>query len=48
MVAKFELMLETASAVDQVKRADQTKRISDKRPSYVREEPDWHMLTSRN
>ena len=48
MVAKFELMLETAPAVDQVKRADQAKRISEKRPSYMREEPDWHMLTSRN
>ena len=48
MVAKFELMLETATAVDQVKRADQSKRVSDKRPSFVRDEPDWHMLTSRN
>jgi transcriptional regulator with XRE-family HTH domain len=48
MVAKFELMLETATAVDQVKRADQNKRVADKRPSYVREEPEWNMLTSRN
>jgi transcriptional regulator with XRE-family HTH domain len=48
MVAKFELMLETATAVDRVKSADETKRIAEKRPSYVREQPDWHMLTSRN
>jgi hypothetical protein len=48
MVAKFELMLETATAVDQVKRVDEAKRVTDKRPSYVRDEPEWHMLTSRN
>jgi transcriptional regulator with XRE-family HTH domain len=39
MVAKFQLMMETASAVN---------TIRDKRPSYVRENPEWHMLTSRN
>ena len=39
MVAKFQLMLETASDVHHMK---------DKRPSYVRENPDWNMLTSRN
>lgn len=39
MIGKFQLMLETASAV-------QTPR--DKRPAYMREDPDWHMLTSRN
>jgi transcriptional regulator with XRE-family HTH domain len=39
MVAKFQLMLETASEVHHMK---------DKRPSYVRENPDWNMLTSRN
>jgi transcriptional regulator with XRE-family HTH domain len=39
MIAKFQLMLETASEVNQLK---------DKRPSYVRENPEWHMLTSRN
>ncbi len=44
MVAKFHLMLETASAVEQVNHRD----IREKRPSYVRDDPDWHMLTSRN
>jgi len=39
MIAKFQLMLETASEVHQMK---------DKRPAYVRENPEWHMLTSRN
>ena len=48
MVAKFELMLETATAVDRVKHNDQNKRLADKRPSFLNEEPDWHMLTSRN
>ena len=48
MVAKFELMLETATAVDKAKHVDQNKRVTDKRPDYVREQPEWHMLTSRN
>jgi transcriptional regulator with XRE-family HTH domain len=49
MIAKFQLMLETASAVDQVKQVEPPpKRVIDKRPSFVREEPDWNMLTSRN
>ena len=39
MLAKFQLMLETASEVNHLK---------DKRPAYVRENPEWHMLTSRN
>ncbi len=39
MVAKFQLMLETASELHQIR---------DKRPSYLRDNPDWHMLTSRN
>ena len=39
MIAKFQLMLETAADVHHVK---------DARPSYVRENPEWHMLTSRN
>lgn len=39
MVAKFELMLETASEVN---------HIRDKRPAYVRHEAEWQMLTSRN
>lgn len=39
MIAKFQLMLETASDVHQLK---------EKRPAYVRESPEWQMLTSRN
>jgi transcriptional regulator with XRE-family HTH domain len=39
LLAKFQLMLETAADVHDVK---------DTRPSYVRENPEWHMLTSRN
>ncbi|HEX2059441.1 MAG TPA: helix-turn-helix transcriptional regulator [Thermoanaerobaculia bacterium] len=42
MLTKFQLMLETASEVNTV------NHIRDKRPSYVRENPEWHMLTSRN
>lgn len=49
MLAKFELMLETATAVDHAKQVEHTKQqLSDKRPAYVRDEADWHMLTSRN
>lgn len=39
MIAKFQLMLETASEIQHIK---------EKRPAYVRENPEWHMLTSRN
>ena len=39
MVAKFQLMLETAADLHHIK---------DKRPAYVRDQPEWHMLTSRN
>lgn len=39
MIAKFQLMLETASDMHHVK---------DRRPAYVRDNPEWHMLTSRN
>jgi transcriptional regulator with XRE-family HTH domain len=39
MITKFQLMLETASEVN---------HIREKRPNYVRENPEWHMLTSRN
>lgn len=39
MLAKFQLMLETAADVQDLR---------DKRPAYVRENPEWHMLTSRN
>jgi transcriptional regulator with XRE-family HTH domain len=43
MLAKFQLMLETASEVNQL-----TNGVAPRRPSFVREEPEWHMLTSRN
>lgn len=39
MIAKFQLMLETATEMHHVK---------GKRPNYVREDPDWHMLNARN
>ena len=39
MLAKFQLMVETASEVH---------HVTDKRPNYMRENPDWNMLTSRN
>jgi transcriptional regulator with XRE-family HTH domain len=39
MLGKFQLMLETASEVN---------TIRDKRPAYMRNNPEWHMLTSRN
>ncbi len=45
MLGKFQLMLETASAVHPSR---EMREIRDKRPSYVREQPEWHMLTSRN
>lgn len=39
MVSKFELMLETATEL---------QHVTEKRPSYVHDEADWHMLTSSN
>jgi transcriptional regulator with XRE-family HTH domain len=39
MIAKFQLMLETATEVHQLR---------DKRPAYVRDNPEWHMLNARN
>lgn len=39
LLTKFQLMLETAADVQHLKH---------KRPAYVRENPEWHMLTSRN
>lgn len=39
MISKFQLMLETASEVN---------HIREKRPNYVREDGDWHLLASRN
>ncbi|MFP5245644.1 MAG: helix-turn-helix transcriptional regulator [Thermoanaerobaculia bacterium] len=44
MVAKFQLMLEGATEVNHANH----NHLRDKRPSYVRDEPEWHMLTSRN
>ena len=41
MLGKFQLMLETASEVH-------THNIRGKRPAYIRNHPEWHMLTSRN
>ena len=47
MLGKFQLMMETASDVHN--HASREKRpANDPRPSYVRENPEWHMLTSRN
>jgi transcriptional regulator with XRE-family HTH domain len=39
LLEKFRLMIETVADVPALK---------DKRPEYVRQHPDWHMLTSRN
>ncbi|HUP47957.1 MAG TPA: helix-turn-helix domain-containing protein [Thermoanaerobaculia bacterium] len=39
MLAKFQLMLETAAEVS---------HLREKRPAYVRESPEWHMLNARN
>src|SRR5205085_6668599 len=39
LLNKFQLMIETAADVHHVKY---------KQPAYVRENPEWHMLTSRN
>lgn len=39
LLQKFQLMVETIAEVHHIK---------DKRPAYVRENPEWQMLTSRN
>jgi len=39
MLAKFQIMVETAADLHHIK---------GKRPQYVRDNPEWHMLTSRN
>jgi len=39
LLDKFNLMVETIAEVHHVK---------DKRPAYLRENPEWQMLTSRN
>lgn len=43
MLNKFQLMLETATDV-----STSVRNVRDKRPAYLRENPEWHMLTSRN
>ena len=40
LLTKFQLMLETASEVQSIH--------DRRRPSFVRENPEWHLLTSRN
>lgn len=45
MIGKFQLMLETASEVNTTV---SNGHLRDKRPAYVRDHPEWHMLTSRN
>ena len=42
MIGKFQLMLDGASEVNTV------SSTVDRRPSYVKQHPEWHMLTSRN
>ena len=39
LLAKFQLAVEAVADVHHLK---------DKRPRYVREDPEWHILTSRN
>jgi len=43
MLGKFQLMLDGASEMN-----TSVGNSRDKRPSYMREHPEWHMLTSRN
>ncbi|HEY0372940.1 MAG TPA: helix-turn-helix domain-containing protein [Thermoanaerobaculia bacterium] len=43
MIGKFQLMLEAANDVNSAVSA-----VTDRRPSYVKEHPEWHMLSSRN
>lgn len=45
MIGKFQLMLEGATDVNS---AVGMSNVPDRRPSYVKENPEWHMLTSRN
>ena len=46
MLGKFQLMLDTASEVNTT--VTTVSSVRDRRPSYVKENPEWHMLTSRN
>jgi transcriptional regulator with XRE-family HTH domain len=45
LLGKFQLMVETVADTHIDARDAGTR---DRRPSYVRQDPDWHMLTSRN
>ena len=42
MLGKFQLMMDTASELHT------GNNVRDRRPAYVRNHPEWHMLTSRN
>lgn len=52
LIAKVQLMLETASDVNHAATHGHTSASphirTPQRPSYVREQPEWHMLNSRN
>ena len=39
LLAKFQLAVEAVA---------ETRQLKEKRPSYMREDPEWQMLTSRN
>lgn len=39
LLAKFQLAVEAVA---------ETRQLKEKRPRYIREDPEWHMLTSRN
>jgi transcriptional regulator with XRE-family HTH domain len=39
LLAKFQLAVEAVA---------ETRHLKEKRPRYIREDPEWHMLTSRN
>lgn len=41
LLNKFELIMNAAAHVSQ-------SQLRDRRPPYVRDNPEWHMLTSRN
>jgi transcriptional regulator with XRE-family HTH domain len=43
LLAKFQIMVETLA-----ENIPEAQAARDRRPSYVRENPEWHMLTSRN
>ncbi len=45
MLAKIQLMLDTAAELQTLR---DKHSLRDKRPAYIQEHPEWHMLTSRN